>query len=991
MKRKMTMSFRLLGSALLAASFSAQVAVAQQRGDTTTVSHSMTLQITESGIQLDPSPNVGAASRIEYTRPINSGGLQQPNQGALQTAFIVAVLSSIGINVPSEVIDLANGAGDFSNVSISPTFTVGIEGQVGGYFEVDSIGTADVSVSAPTQVPVVIPAANTFACGETIDIATSATLNNPSMTVVPPNYDTQIGLIARDFDLVARIGIELDFCVGLQIPSVGCAGYEFSWNSGVQSISLSTGIPDLEPALVKFCEEAFAPGADEATLLSCAHGQAGVLLNLAQQLVDSFNAQSGTNFSFASFEPGSVTLMTPDLPPNGPTLPEMQGTFLQITPSDVNFTSVNNGQTLRVSGTRSDVSNMEVDLVSFLDYAGYTTSLSLGGGLGSIDAGDIAPTLQVDQEMTFDFAPSIPTTMELAEAMPWQVLGTGGAVVASGNGTTIPLIAGQTVRLSYPQERDDPTGAFNTYSLSGSLTTDTKHRYFQSITIRAVEINVPGIVDFVGLEENVGKTELGDSPRQIESNSLSLSSGAVSLPGFALDPEKPILDIADLSVAGIENLGGGQRAIVYRLDLANSGDVALNDLQAVRNFGDTFAAAASHSVLCSASAHLGENPGYDGDGVDDLLNAGNTLAVGQHSSIDMLVQVEPEVSQVLEDGCFSVVGYDATSTATALSPIGTAISDRYDQCRSTYRSDQIVATVNLGAAVIDELGDYTVYGWKKVDLFRAMRLSKGNVGSGGGLRTIGNRHAEQLFPRIVGDVHVAKDMHMFTDSLEIDYLQVGGEIRYRVGPEDLEVNGAISSGSACVALMDRPELTEPDTAGAPEIEVRADETATMAPGTYAQIEMREGADVTFTAGTYDIGKMRIRDGVTMRLDVASGPVVLNLGRWYVHRKRGLRILVENGPTRSALINYASRRKLLFKNAVLQGTFLAPYASIEVIEDSSIEGAVYADRVKIGEGSRFLGHDYLAPVDLNADCQDALDSVRPVEPPPASTSSRTSRR
>ncbi len=978
MKRETITRLRWIGRTSLLACLCAGVAFAQQRGDTTTLNHSMNLQITENGIQLDPSPSVGAASRVEYTRPINSGGLQQPNQGALQTSFIVAVLGSIGINVPSEVIDFANGAGDFSNVSVSPTFTVGIEGHVGGYYEVDSIGAADVGVNAPTQVPVVIPSANTFACGDTIDIDTSAILTNPSMTVVPPNYDMQIGLIARDFDLVARIGLEVDFCVGLQIPSVGCAGYEFSWNSGVQGVSLGTGIPNLEPVLVKFCEEAFAPGADEATLLGCAYGQADILLGLGQQVLDSYNAQHGTNFTFADFEPGSVTVMTPDLPPDAPTLPEMQGTFLEITPADVDFSSINNGQTLRVSGTVSDVSNMEVDAVSFLDYAGYTTSLSLGGGLGSVDIGDIAPTFHVDQEMSFEFSPSIPTTMELAQSMGWQVLGAGGAVVGSGTGTTIPLVAGQTVRLSYPQDRDDPTGAFNTYGLAGSLTTDTKHRYHQSITIRAVEIDVPGIVDFVALQETVGKTELGDSPRQIESHTLNFSSSPVSMPGFALDPEKPILDISDLSVVGVENIGGGQRAIIYRLGLANSGDVNLSNLQADRNFAETFATAPSQAVLCTASSQLGENLAYDGAGNDDLLSPGNTLGVGQNAAIDMLLQVEPEISEVLEGGCFSTVEYSASSTASASSPIGTAISDRYDQCRATYRSDQIVETVNLGAAVIDELTDYTVYGWKKVDLMRGMRLSKGHVGTSGSLRTIRNRRSGDYVPRVVGDMHVAEDLRLYREALEVDNLQIGGDIRYRVAPDELHVSGATSLGSGCVSVMEQPEIVEPDTAGAPDIRVETGEATTIGPGTYEEIYLLEGADITLTAGTYDIGQIRIRDDVTIRLDVGAGPVTINLARWYVHRKRNLRVLVQNGSTRDALINYSHQRKLLFKSAVVQGTLLAPYASVELMENSSLEGAVYASRVKVGEGARFIGHDYLAPVDLHANCQGALTSIRPVQ-------------
>ena len=564
--------------------------------------------------------------------------------------------------------------------------------------------------------------------------------------------------------------------------------------------------------------------------------------------------------------------------------------------------------------------------------------------------------------------------------MAWQVIGDGGAVVSSGTGTTIPLVAGQIVRLSYPQDRDDPTAAFNTYNLAGSLTTNTQHRYFQSITIRAVEIDVPGIVDFVALQETVGKSELSDSPRQIENHTLNFASGTVSHPNFALDPEKPILDITDLSVRAIENLGDGQRAVVYRLDLANSGDVNLNELQARRNFGTTFSSAPSHSVLCTGSSQLGENQAYDGGTNDQLLTPGNTLGSGQNASIDMLVQVEPEISEVLDGGCFSIVEYSATSSSTATSPIGTAISDRYDQCRNTYRSDEIVETVNLGAAVLDELQDYTVYGFKKVDLSRGMRISKGHVGTTGSVRAIRTRGAEHLFPQILGDVHVGEDLRMIRSALEIDNLQVGGRIRHRGSTDDLTVNGATSLASGCVSVMGQPVVDPPTTDGSERIRVESDEITTVAPGTYEEVYLFEGSDTTFTSGTYHIGQIRIRDDVTIRLDLSAGPVTLNLDRWYVHRKQNLRVLVENGSTRDAFINVAHKRKLLFKNATIQGNLLAPLASVELMEGSSLEGAVHASRVKIGDESRFIGHDYLEPADLHAECQETLDAVRPVEAP-----------
>ena len=62
----------------------------------------------------------------------------------------------------------------------------------------------------------------------------------------------------------------------------------------------------------------------------------------------------------------------------------------------------------------------------------------------------------------------------------------------------------------------------------------------------------------------------------IESHTLALPAFApVTLPGLTLDPEDPRIDVTEHSVRDTLNIGGGERAVVYRTSVANTGDVNL--------------------------------------------------------------------------------------------------------------------------------------------------------------------------------------------------------------------------------------------------------------------------------------------------------------------------------------------------------------------------------------------------------------------------------
>jgi hypothetical protein len=84
-------------------------------------------------------------------------------------------------------------------------------------------------------------------------------------------------------------------------------------------------------------------------------------------------------------------------------------------------------------------------------------------------------------------------------------------------------------------------------------------------------------------------------------------------------------------------------------------------------------------------------------------------------------------------------------------------------------------------------------------------------------------------------------------------------------------------------------------------------------------------------------------------------------------------LVPAGASRAVRINYAGNGALSFKNAVLQGTLVAPDALVSLDEGSQMLGSLRAKRVTFGVGSMFVDHHHLEPLKIDPACATALQS------------------
>ena len=189
---------------------------AQAPGDRTETIHPILFQVLNDNMTLDPTANVAPASRIEFTRALDNSRIQNPNLGL---DLLVGILEQVGVDIPGWLVDLLDGIGDFSSVDITASLGPFFDAKYGGYFQVQPSSRAGLDLKAPVNITTNVPAMNSFKCGDEIAVLTGSQFgSNSSLTVRPSFYDFQLGPVFKDIQFGVQVGVDIDLCIGLDIP-----------------------------------------------------------------------------------------------------------------------------------------------------------------------------------------------------------------------------------------------------------------------------------------------------------------------------------------------------------------------------------------------------------------------------------------------------------------------------------------------------------------------------------------------------------------------------------------------------------------------------------------------------------------------------------------------------------------------------------------------------------------------------------------------------
>ncbi len=947
---------------------------AQVAGTTTFISENFSYQENMTNVELDPSPMIGPASEVSFIRTFATN--QQPGIGLGDAIDLIGVG---GVSIPGWLEDLAGGWNPFC-FDFDPYIELGASIDAGGYYLVREVGNSDIDIDYPVEVTITYPEQNTFGCGWEIRIDTQYEVLEPNkmdkLKVTPPFINQEIGPKLQNLEFFAGIGVSAWYGIGIDNPFPGPDLCEevASFNESVRFEVGGPALPTL-PAILNLCEEAYGPGANEASLLSCGVlSPVTPLLNLGQTALDIYNAENGTNYTFADFpNENQVDVFTPDFS-GGPTLPEMGGTFKKVKNNDLNFQALNGGKTLRVYGTKNAISEMSVDLISFIDYSGYPTSLSLGGGLGSLDLGDLAPTFTVNQEMNFEFNPIINLNLDLGQSMVYSVYNSDDTLSHNGTGQIVALVAGQYILADFPYDLSDPLEVTGETYLDGTFETLSTQKYYQSINIKFAEVDIPGVFTGALIDENTPNPKEKFGENTILDHSFNLEpENVIALQGFTLDPEDPIVTISSLTVEDLINLGGGERAVVYKIGVRNDGDVKLNNTRVHFDLNTWFATATSYNVECITSDYFVVDNDFNGSSINNLLDINNSIGIGEEHFIEILVRVKPEISEIIANGCFDTVEYYVSTTAFATSPIGTEVESNYNQCTEMTIAADIVETVDMGASIISGLQDFTVYSTKTLTFIKGQQVSKGNAGSKGKVKFENVSMQNNPPAVIVGDMHSGDLINVIGHSdVVVDYVQTSSEINLIGNHSNFDVTGRISDYSNCATLPDIPTFILPNNNSKMKIIVGNNETLVLAPGNYKEIKLNRNSVLIMQSGTYNIKDWHfIKNNATVEFDLNGSPIVINIQNWHAGKNNLQFITTGDSSTRDVFYNVDGNGTTTFNGSLVQGNIIAPLGTVTFNNESTLEGNCYAETIKFKNGSGYAGHKYLEPLNISAECQDVV--------------------
>ncbi len=142
--------------------------------------------------------------------------------------------------------------------------------------------------------------------------------------------------------------------------------------------------------------------------------------------------------------------------------------------------------------------------------------------------------------------------------------------------------------------------------------------------------------------------------------------------------------------------------------------------------------------------------------------------------------------------------------------------------------------------------------------------------------------------------------------------------------------------------------------------------ADLPPGAYGTVRLEPGAEIVLSSGDYFIEALEVGAGATVWLDAfdVTGDDRIDSVRVRVTRRldvaEGAELAILDPTvtsTRHIEITVLQRNHLTIpSNAVVRGTLLAPQAKVTFREGSRLEGAVYADRVRLDPGVVVVYHE-----------------------------------
>ncbi|MEM8557032.1 MAG: T9SS type A sorting domain-containing protein [Bacteroidota bacterium] len=248
-----------------------------------------------------------------------------------------------------------------------------------------------------------------------------------------------------------------------------------------------------------------------------------------------------------------------------------------------------------------------------------------------------------------------------------------------------------------------------------------------------------------------------------------------------------------------------------------------------------------------------------------------------------------------------------------------------------------------------------------------------------------------------GAVTLKKQSNGYSGSYDTDVTATGAVLvdKRNVVEGDVTAGGLLTvasnatvvgtaQGNAAVAPFALPSVG-PFTPGTQNETIQSGETRTLAPGSYQRVRVKGEGTLILLGSAYTFDELLINRNATLILDVANGPMTLNVAtRFNIGADVEVRVVSFGGAnpllsanvtlntTQTATLNVGARSNFI-------GTINAPSATVWVRTDAAFRGAIAAREIKVNNRTTVVRHGtpVAAPSSVVASAgtaQDALPEV-----------------
>lgn len=759
-------------------------------------------------------------------------------------------------------------------------------GHVGLWMDLKVDDPGSVDVTYPVTPRVEFPDANSFRAGDTVAIHTSYSLDNGwSMHTTSPQFELGMGAaLAFNAHADARL------CV------FDCASFDI-----IPQVGFDTG---------------------EFTIFTVKPG-------------DSITKPDWLD------SPIGGTIGVPNISTTG--VLASNGLALQSEGSD-QFLEV----TLNLTDLASKAARIPVPLSwSTNNYPGFDDFTGIHAGYTIIDVEAYA---RLSARQRFYFQPDLRMTVQFAKPLEHWVV-SSGTIGPTTTSTSVEVRVGDTIYVRYPADDKQPTPVDPTFRLDNQFESSTGFDLAEGITTEAgsLDLTIPSIevfpelcfpaIEVAGIEitpefctpsvdtpeANVSLGPLLDRDDPIAAQDLgNLFSAswklegfaAVPIDGFALDPENPIVTIAQQTGAA-RNLGAGRRQVAYAIDFGNGGDVTLSSVHLVADLAAAFGSAWKYTVDQVLGCDVNVNPDFNGGANKELLAPGNVLEVGAKRRVILIVSVYPKPDPPV---------YTATTIVDGRSPLDTFVT-------KSASSD-----VLLGPAIVQSSEDFVLYGDQFVKL-DAIGNSTGTIGANDFVEVKNGNSAI-----VAGDLRAGRTIKV-QGEITADYAFSGGVIDV-VNKAKLNLSGNAKPYSKMPTYV--LSAPAPATPLKGNVWVPDNQSQLLQPGYYGDVTVNAGATLNLAPGAYTF----------INLNVANNGRV---GSIY--------------STRDVVVNVTSPGEVrIGQNALVYGVLNAPRANVTFEERSRLEGRAAARSITMRPGASASYHRDCDRV-VDPDCDGSPNCAR----------------